>query len=86
VSSGNNNLGRPNTGNGGFGTFGRLWGLIVRRNSGPELAGRRRLDLVEGPGVTLGVADDPAQNEVKVTVSATGPSLGQVMAVTSFRG
>lgn len=45
--------------------------LAVRKNSGAANVGaRRRLNLIEGANVTLTVADDPANEEVDVTVAA----------------
>jgi hypothetical protein len=45
----------------------------VRKNStGTEFV-RGRLNLIEGPGIKLDVADDSANDEVDVTVSASVP-------------
>jgi len=44
----------------------------VRKNTGTDVGSRRRLNLIEGSNVTLTVADDPANEEVDVTVASTG--------------
>jgi hypothetical protein len=48
----------------------------VRKNSGGSTYFRRRVNLVEGIGVTLTLTDDGANEEVDVMVSATGSSAG----------
>lgn len=45
--------------------------VTVRKNSGADIGSRRRVNLSEGSGVTLTIADDPANEEVDVVVSAT---------------
>ncbi|HLQ18333.1 MAG TPA: hypothetical protein VK146_05075, partial [Tabrizicola sp.] len=51
---------------------------------------RRRLNLIEGANVTIGVVDDPANEEVDVTISSTGGGGGTpstyVGAVTGTSG
>jgi len=44
----------------------------VRRNSGGSTYTRRRINLIEGTGVTISLSDDSADEEVDVTISATG--------------
>jgi hypothetical protein len=44
----------------------------VRKNSGPDVGSRRRLNLIEGSNVTLTVADDPTDEEVDVTIASSG--------------
>lgn len=44
----------------------------VRKNTGASTFKRRRLNLIEGTGVTLTVADDSGNEEVDVTVAAAG--------------
>lgn len=44
----------------------------VRKNSGADVGSRRRLNLIEGANVTLTVADDSANEEVDITIAATG--------------
>jgi hypothetical protein len=46
----------------------------LRKNSGGAEFSRGRINLIEGSGITLTVADDAGNNEVDVTV-ALGPSL-----------
>lgn len=44
----------------------------VRKNSAGSTFTRRRVNLIEGTNVTLTVADDSNNEEVDVTISATG--------------
>lgn len=44
----------------------------VRRNSGGSTYERRRINLIEGANVSISVADDPTDEEVDVTLAATG--------------
>lgn len=48
----------------------RFW--KVRKNSTGSDFSRSRLNLIEGTGVTITVADDSANDEVDVTIAATG--------------
>lgn len=41
----------------------------VRRNTGSDVGSRRRLNFIEGTGITLAVADDAANEEVDITVT-----------------
>jgi hypothetical protein len=50
--------------------------LIVRKNSGIEVGPRRRANLIEGSNVTLTVTDDPTDNEIDITLAATGGTGG----------
>jgi hypothetical protein len=45
---------------------------IVRKNSAGSDFIRRRLNLIEGTNITLTVADDSANNEIDVTIAASG--------------
>lgn len=48
-------------------------GLVtVRKNTGSNVGTRPRLNLIEGSNVTLTVTDDPTDNEVDVTIAASG--------------
>ncbi len=47
-------------------------GFNVRKNSTGSVLTRRRLNLIEGTGIALTVADDGANDEVDVTVATTG--------------
>jgi hypothetical protein len=58
----------------------------VRKNSGVTTYLRRRLNLIEGAGVSLTVADDATDEEVDVTVAATGGGLGSYVLVASQNG
>lgn len=44
----------------------------VRKNSTGSVYERRRLNLIEGSGVTLTVADDSGNEEVDITIAASG--------------
>lgn len=46
----------------------------VRINSGGSTYTRRRINLIAGTNVTLGIADDATDQEVDVTINATGGS------------
>ncbi len=50
----------------------------VRKNTAGSTFLRRRLNLIEGTGITLTVADDAGSEEVDVTVTATGTSLSAI--------
>jgi hypothetical protein len=45
--------------------------LTVRKNSGADVGSRRRLNFIEGTGVTLTIADDSANEETDVTITST---------------
>lgn len=45
-------------------------GMIVRRNSTGSDFERRRLNLIEGSGITIGITDDAPNDEIDVTLSA----------------
>jgi hypothetical protein len=47
---------------------------ILRKNSAGSEFSRRRMNLIEGSGITLTVADDAANNETDVTIAASGSS------------
>jgi hypothetical protein len=71
---------------------GRLnWdGLGVRKNSAGSTFTRRRVNLIEGTGITLTVADDAVDGEVDVTItnSASGGTQGwdDVLAIERHSG
>jgi hypothetical protein len=49
------------------------WGTVIRRNSSaPEYGPRRRINLIEGSGVSITIADDAVNNEVDVTIASSG--------------
>ena len=48
----------------------KLGNVIVRKNSGANVGGRRRLNLVEGANVTLTVTDDAVNDEMDVTIAS----------------
>lgn len=48
----------------------------VRKNSTGTVFERRRLNLIEGTNVTLTVADDAGNDEVDITIAATGGGSG----------
>jgi hypothetical protein len=47
----------------------------VRKNSTGTVFSQRRLNLIEGSNVTLTVADDTTDNEIDVTVAASGTTI-----------
>lgn len=46
-------------------------GLTVRKNSGANIGTRRRLNFIEGSGISLSVSDDAVDDEVDITVTST---------------
>lgn len=46
-------------------------GLTVRKNSGANIGTRRRLNFIEGGGISLSVSDDAVDDEVDITVTST---------------
>jgi len=46
--------------------------VIVRKNTGPNIGARHRLNFIEGNGITLTIADSPANNEVQITIAGGG--------------
>lgn len=53
--------------------------VAVRKNSTGTVWRRRRLNLIEGTGITLTVADDPAGEEVDVTPSIASNAISNAM-------
>jgi hypothetical protein len=51
-----------------------MTGTIVRKNSGTDDFERTRLNFIEGSNVTLTVTDDPTNDEIDITIAATGAS------------
>lgn len=49
--------------------------IAVNKNSGATVGTRRRVNFIEGSGVTLTVADDPGNEEIDVTIAASGSAL-----------
>ena len=60
--------------------------VAVRKNTGAVVGTRRRLNLIEGAGVTLTVADDPGSEEVDVTIAATPGGSVNALQVEVFFG
>lgn len=50
----------------------------VRKNSGSDVGSRRRINFVEGANVTITLADDAGNEEVDVTIEASGGGGGSV--------
>ncbi len=46
--------------------------VAVSKNSGATTGTRRRINLIEGSGITLTIADDSGNEEVDITITATG--------------
>ncbi len=58
--------------------------VAVRKNSGgADVGARRRLNLIEGSNITLTVADDPAGEEVAITIAASDGG-GGLLAYTVY--
>lgn len=53
-------------------TLGNNARVAVSKNSGATVGTRRRLNLIEGSNITLTIADDPGNEEVDVTIAASG--------------
>lgn len=47
-------------------------GVTARVNSGSTTPKRPRINFIEGPDITIGVVDDGVDDEIEVTISATG--------------
>lgn len=50
----------------------KLGGITVRKNTGADVGMRPRLNLIEGSNVTLTVTEDLSDNEIDITIGATG--------------
>jgi len=50
--------------------------VTVRKNSGADVGTQPRINLIEGSNVTLTVTDDPGNNEIDVTIAASGSGGG----------
>jgi hypothetical protein len=60
--------------------------VVVRKNStGSDFGPERRLNLIEGSGITLTVADDPTDNEIDVTIASTGGSTAAFSGCRVYR-
>lgn len=57
---------------------------ILRKNSAGSEFARRRLNLIEGSNVTLTVADDAANDEIDVTIAASGSGGGPTGGSATF--
>jgi hypothetical protein len=53
-------------------TLGNNARVAVNKNSGATVGTRRRLNFIEGANVTLTIADDAGNEEVDVTIAASG--------------
>lgn len=51
-----------------------LVGIRVRKNTGTTTYERTRLNFIEGSNVTLTVTDDAVDDEIDITIAATGSS------------
>ena len=70
VSNGDGVAGNPTI---NFGSTNDSNGRVaVNKNSGATVGTRRRINFIEGSNVTLTVADDAGNEEVDVTIAATG--------------
>lgn len=46
--------------------------IAIRRNTGADIGERRRLNFIEGSNVTMTITDDPANEEIDITINSTG--------------
>lgn len=53
--------------------------VAVNKNSGATVGTRRRLNFIEGTGVTLTVADDAANEEVDITIASSSGTAGHII-------
>jgi hypothetical protein len=60
--------------------------VTVRKNSGADVGTRKRLNLIEGTNVTLTVADDGTDDEVDVTIGASGASGASLTRIAGNSG
>lgn len=62
-------------------------GPTIRKNNS-DVGARRAINVIEGSNITLTVTDDPANDEVEVTIAAastSGLTQPQVEAIAAFR-
>lgn len=52
--------------------------VAVRKNSGANVGIRRRLNFIEGSGITFTITDDSGSEEVDITVDSTATGTGEV--------
>lgn len=45
---------------------------VTVKDNGADVGSRPKINLIEGANVTLTITDDPTNNEVDVTIAATG--------------
>jgi hypothetical protein len=50
--------------------------IIVRKNSGANVGTRPRLNFIEGANITIDVVDDNPDDEIDITITATGAAGG----------
>lgn len=53
--------------------------VAVNKNSGATVGTRRRLNFIEGTGVTLTIADDSGNEEVDITIASSSGASGHVI-------
>jgi hypothetical protein len=46
--------------------------ITVRQNSGPDIGTRPRLNFIEGTNITIAISDDTVDDEIDITINATG--------------
>lgn len=49
----------------------RLGTILARRNTGANVGPRPRINLIEGAGITITMADDPGNGEIDITIATT---------------
>jgi hypothetical protein len=56
----------------------------VRKNSTvPDVGARPRINLIEGANINITAVDDPAADEVDVTLASTPGTTGEIISVNS---
>lgn len=60
-------------------------GVVVRKNSGADVGTQPRLNIIEGPGFTITVANDPGSSEIDVTIAHTPTTAYTVTGVDTDR-
>jgi len=58
--------------------------ITIRKNSGSNIGTRRRLNFIEGSGISINVEDDNANEEVKLTISSTGGGGGGITDIDTL--
>jgi hypothetical protein len=60
--------------------------ITVRKNTGADVGSRRRINFIEGTGISFTVTDVGGSEEVTVRVDATGAGLGGTWSTGTCTG